>query len=142
MRIQISRGLRLHAKDTLVGSHNHLWVFQDLESSMQATGQLLIRVLVGNIKDRGNVFTALRNVPVVQNDPNWNCVIWVKEVLAALQRDGKTMGTSKLDWQEARNTAMRYCQSKKDGHRFDGKVKVDMLKPATFDILENREIIP
>lgn len=67
---------------------------------MQATGQLLIRVLVGKIKDRGRVFTALRNVPVVQNDPNWNCVIWVKEALAALQRNGKTMGTSKLDWQE------------------------------------------
>lgn len=109
---------------------------------MQATGQLLIRILVGKIKDRDRVFTALRNVPVVQDDPNWNCVIWVKEALATLQRDGKTMGTSKLDWQEVRETAMRYCHKKIDGHRFDGKTKVDMLKPATFDILENREIIP
>lgn len=109
---------------------------------MEATGQLLIRVLVGKIIDRDRLLTTLRNTPVVQNDPNWNCVIWVKEALLAVQKDGKSMGTSELDWQKIRNAALSYCQKKKDGHRFDGKVKFDMSKPATYDMLEQKEIIP
>ena len=108
---------------------------------MQATGQLLIRVLVGKVIDRDRLLTILRSVPVVQDDPSWNCVIWVKDALLAVQKDGRSMGTSELSWQRVRDAAMSYCQKKKDGHRFDGKVSFDMSKPATYDILEQKEII-
>lgn len=109
---------------------------------MQATGQLLIGLLVAKITDRDRLLQVLRNVPVVQNDPTWNCVVWVREALSALQKNGRAVDTSELDWQTVRDTTMAYCQKKKDAHRFDGKVKFDMTKPATCDLLEKKETIP
>jgi len=109
---------------------------------MQATNQLLIRVLVGKVKDRDRLLTTLRNVPIVENDPSWNCVIWVKEALLAVQKDGKSTGTAVLDWHKVRDTVLSYCQEKKDGHRFDGKIQFDMSKPATYNMLTQKEIIP
>lgn len=55
------------------------------------------------------------------------------------------MGTSQLDWQIVRDTAMRYIEEKKTQHRFDGKAKkgqFDNHKPATFDLLTGKELIP
>ena len=62
--------------------------------------------------------------------------------LNGLKKDSKAVGTSNLDWQTIRNAAMTYCQRKRDVHRFDGKAKFDMTKPATYDLLEMKETIP
>ncbi len=69
----------------------------------------------------------------------WNCVVWVRQALLALQNDGKAVGTSVLDWHTVRDAAMKYCQEKIDAHRFDGKVKFDMTRPATYDFLKKKK---
>lgn len=109
---------------------------------MQSTGQILVRLLVAKVTDRDRLLQVLRAVPVVQDDPDWNCVLWVREALSTLEKDGRAVGTSQLDWQTVRNAAMTYCQKKKNAHRFDGKAKFDMTKPATYDLLEMKETIP
>lgn len=101
-----------------------------------------VRVVVGKVLDRRRLSVLLQNVPIVLNDPDWNCVFWIKEALASIERDGRVVGTSVLDWQSVRDTAMRYCQRKKDAHRFDGKGEFDMRRPATFDMLEKKETVP
>lgn len=109
---------------------------------MNATGQLLVRVVIAKITDRNRLLRLLNDAPVVQNDPRWNCVVWVQEAMKVLATDGKALGTSKMDWQTVRDTAMGYCQKKKDAHRFDGKGKFNMLKPATYDLLDRKETMP
>lgn len=84
----------------------------------------------------------IRSIPVRPDEPGWNCVWWVKEALQALKADGKTLGTSVVDWETVRDVAMRYVQKKKDEHRFDGKGNFDMQKAATFDLIEGKETIP
>ena len=77
-------------------------------TSLLPTNSLLVRVVIGKIIDKSRVHDNLCAVPVKQNDPNWNCVIWVKEALEALQKDAQALGTSKLDWRTVREAAMSY----------------------------------
>lgn len=109
---------------------------------MAADGHLLVRIVVGKIINRERLLATLRNVPVVQDDPDFNCVVWVQQALLAVQQDGECVSTSEPVWQKIRDSAMTYVQQKKDAHRFDGKVKFDMSKTATYDLLQRKEIIP
>lgn len=68
-------------------------------------------------------------------------MIWVKEVLEGLEADGKAMGTSVLEWERVRDEAMKYCQRKKDQHRFDGQGSYDSSKAPTYDLIEGKETI-
>lgn len=133
-----SGGRRFHAKND---PYSTSWALEEDESSIQAIHQPLFRVLVGKIADRDKVFTTLREVPVVQNDPDWNCVQWVKGALSALQKGEGAMSTSRPEWQTVRDTAMVYREEKKRKHRFDGKGNFDMSKHATYDLLQGRETI-
>lgn len=103
---------------------------------MLATSAILVRVIVAKIVDRDRLVGLLHSAPVVQNDPEWNCVSWVRVALETLQKDGKAVGTAVLGWQEVRDCAMDYAQRKKDAHRFDGTVECDQKWPATYDVLE------
>lgn len=115
-------------------------VFEERKISILATQMLLIRVMIGKIEKTDRLEEILRQVPIKQGEPGWNCVFWVKEALEALV-DGKVMGTSVLDWNKVRHTAMSYCQEKKDLHRFDGKGDFDMSKAATYDLIQSKETI-
>jgi hypothetical protein len=48
--------------------------------------------MIGSVEDKTRLVSMLRNTPIQQGQPGWNCVIWVKEVLAGLKADGKAMG--------------------------------------------------
>ncbi|KAH6664026.1 hypothetical protein B0J14DRAFT_621330 [Halenospora varia] len=103
------RGMRYHAKERM-GTQGQLeWYFN---------GQ--------DVLDNKRLESMLRQVPIKQGEPRWNCVIWVKEALEALGADGKALGTG----------------DKKNEHRFDGKGNFDMSKPATYSLLDGEEMIP
>jgi hypothetical protein len=87
---------------------------------------LLVRIMIGKIKDIVRLRSILRNTPIRagQTDYNhWNCVEWLKEALRLIQGDGKTLGTSVTNWTSVRDTAMWYVYKMKKEHRFDGKAQ-------------------
>jgi hypothetical protein len=102
---------------------------------------LLVRVTVGKVVDGKRLETILRGINVVQGDSTWNCISWVREALEALRADGKALGTSQLDWNIVRDTAMKYCEDKKLQHRFEVG-NFNATKAPTYDLLEGREISP
>jgi hypothetical protein len=118
------------------------WIYEEKTVPLLATNMLLVRVMIGKVVDMERLERALRSVPIVQNNPEWNCVIWVRNALEALHVDGKALGTCEIHWTTVRDTAMKYCQDKKDQHRFDGKGDFNMRKAPTYDLLERREVIP
>lgn len=121
------------------------WVFEEEELTQAHSIMLLVRVAVGKITDLERLKTAVRSVPIVQNDASWNCAVWVQNALAAIEKDGKAVGTSRLEWNTVRDAAKSYVQRKKDENRFNGKApdgQYDMTRPATYDLLAGREIIP
>ncbi|KAJ5121415.1 uncharacterized protein N7515_009376 [Penicillium bovifimosum] len=141
METEDSNGVRYNAKEILDPGGNPTWEYEELDCNMGATHMLLIRIMVGKVANGRRTIEVLRNTPMRQGEPGWNCVGWVKEALERLKADGKALGTSNLEWSTVRNKAMEYCQHKKDQHRFDGQGDFDIRKPPTFDLLEDREVI-
>ncbi|KAL1892761.1 hypothetical protein Sste5346_006844 [Sporothrix stenoceras] len=118
---------------------------------------LLARVLVGKIRNPTRLETVLRGVPVPGAAANLtdkeklnigsNSISWVQSALDALAADaGGAMGkSSNLDWTAVRDAAMEYVEQKAQEHRYDGLAPVgqfDLAKPATFDLVQGREVSP
>jgi len=129
-------GTRYHAKERING-----WVFDEQTINLQPTNALLVRVMIGKIERKDRAVDIIRKTPIKPKEPGWNCVIWIKEALAALQADGKALGTSNVDWNAVRDAAMWYIEKKKAEHRFDGKGNYDSSKTPAWDLLEGRETI-
>jgi hypothetical protein len=134
------RGMRYHAKERLTLSGTE-WFFDEQDIPLVPTGMLLVRIMIGKVEDKVRLVSVLRNTPIRQGQPGWNCVIWVKEVLEGLKADGKAMGTSVLEWESVRDEAMKYCQRKQDQHRFDGQGSYDLNKAPTYDLVEGKEMV-
>lgn len=48
--------------------------FESVETSIQATNMILIRITVTKILELEKLEMILKAVPVVQNDPTWDCI--------------------------------------------------------------------
>lgn len=108
---------------------------------------LLARVLIGKVKSVPRLETVLRAVPIrAGQQPGWNCVSWVQDALEGLAADAGAMGaSSNLDWTAVRGAAMKYVDQKAAEHRYDGRAPVgqfDMARPATFDLVLGKEVVP
>lgn len=134
-------GVRYHAKERPKLGGGSEWFFEERESPLAPTSMLLVRVVIGKIENGNRLVEILRNTPIRQGQPGWNCVGWVKEALEKLKVDPKALGTSIVEWEKVRGEAMNYCQRKKDQHRFDGQGNFDMRKVPTYDLMERKEII-
>ncbi|KAK0934717.1 hypothetical protein LTR29_013724 [Friedmanniomyces endolithicus] len=119
-------GMRYHVKNTPTQGWN--------------TTNLLARILIAKIEDHNRVVAILRSLPVVQDDPAWRCRAWIAGALAGLARDGKAVGTSRLDWAVVEATARQYVARKAAAGRYE-RVE-DVLKPKpTWDMLEGQETV-
>ncbi|PKX93722.1 uncharacterized protein P174DRAFT_512001 [Aspergillus novofumigatus IBT 16806] len=92
---------------------------------------LLVHIMVGKVADGNHLVDILQNTPIQQGQAGWN---WLKA-------SSKALGTNVIEWERVRNEAMRYCQQKKDQHRFDGQGNFDTSKAPTYDLVERREVI-
>ncbi|KAK5082560.1 hypothetical protein LTR70_007666 [Exophiala xenobiotica] len=106
-----STGTRYHAKNAPGQS---TWIFEEKSTSMTATNMILVRVMIGKINDPQALTAKLRQVPVVNENPDWNCVI--------------------------RAATMQYCEQKTAQGRFRGEGNFDTSKVPTFDLLQGKEI--
>lgn len=134
-------GVRYHAKERPKLGGGSEWFFEERECPLAPTSMLLVRIMVGKVVDSNRLIQTLRNTPIRQGQPGWNCVSWVQEGLEMLKADTKALGTSVIEWDKVRSEAMGYCQQKKDQHRFDGQGNFDMRKVPTYDLMERKEII-
>ncbi|KAG7114480.1 hypothetical protein HYQ46_011770 [Verticillium longisporum] len=110
---------------------------------MMATSMLLVRIMIGKVKDRNILESLLKNTPIQHGVDGWNCVVWVKEALEKALSDKKVLGSPKnINWDGIRDTAMRYVEQKKAEHRFDGQGSFDQSKVATWDMIDGVERSP
>ncbi|CAK7235422.1 hypothetical protein SCUCBS95973_009264 [Sporothrix curviconia] len=120
------------------------WIY-DEQSIPPYDMMLLARVLIGKIRNRARFEAVLRNVPVPP--ANRSSFAWVQAALGALAADAAgSMGkSSNLAWSAVSNAATEYIDHKATEHRYDGRAPVgqfDFSKPATFDLLQGKEIVP
>ena len=112
-----------------------------MEASIQATSMILIRITVAKILKPEQVEMILKAIPVVQNDPTWNCITWVKNALEELHKSG-CLGTHQSEWKVVEQVAMDYVTRKVTEHRFDGQIPVDTKKVPTYDLMDKKEVVP
>ncbi|KAI5850815.1 hypothetical protein GGS23DRAFT_91139 [Durotheca rogersii] len=132
------RGMHYHVKNPVALG----WVYEEVElPDVRNTNNLLVRVLVAKIIDEERLANIFREVPVVQDDPDWRGRTWVANALRALREDGRAVGRAVLDWGEIETVARQYAGEKTEGGRFRDVTLTDLPRP-TWDMLEGREIVP
>lgn len=92
-----SIGVRYHAKEGLESAGGSKWFFEERECPLAPTSMLLVRIIVRKVADGNRLVEILRNTPIRQGQPGWNCVLWVKEALEMLKVDPKALGTSVVE---------------------------------------------
>ncbi|KAK3352226.1 hypothetical protein B0T25DRAFT_455583 [Lasiosphaeria hispida] len=131
-----SRGHRFHAKEKFHVFGNPpvaqtVWEYEEREIPMMPTSMLLVRIVIGKVKDRSRLESILRNIPLQPEVEGWNCVAWVKEAVETALQDKRALGSTKnLNWDSIRELAMWYINEKKAAHRFDGLGGYDQSKAA------------
>jgi hypothetical protein len=121
------------------------WQFEERQLPSGPALMVLVRVLVGKVKDTAAAERVLRTVPVRSRDVDgWNCVAWVKEAIEMLCGCEGAMASCVREWEVIREEALAFVRAKKAAHRFDGKAEegsFDMHKVPTFDVLSKKEIV-
>jgi hypothetical protein len=101
-----------------------------------------VRILVGQVPSIELTERIFEDSPVIQNDPVFNCVVWVQEALERLSRDEIGGKKIKFGWDEIQNAALEYVNEKKRQGRFETGWKGDTSRVATFDMASGREVFP
>lgn len=108
-------------------------------NNVRVTAQLLARILIAKVEDHDRLTAILERVPLVQDDPKWRCRSWIASALEAIEKDGKAVGTSQLDWTKIEELGRRYVAEKTAAGRYKQK---DLSGPRpTWDMLENKETV-
>ncbi|KAF4965164.1 hypothetical protein FZEAL_10797 [Fusarium zealandicum] len=143
-----SRGRRFHAKEKLrvVGNPpmpRSVWEYEERDIPMMPTSMLLVRVIIGKVKDMSRLKSIFRNIPIRPGVEGWSCVAWVKEAVETALQDTRALGVPQtLTWDSIRDVAMWYVAEKKAAHRFDGQGDYDQSQAATWDMLKGFERVP
>lgn len=141
-----SRGYRFHAKEKISFIGNppvakSLWHYEELEVPLIPDSMLLVRVMIGKVKEMEQLRSIFQDTPIRPEIEGWNCVEWIKESFIKVIQDGKALGRCATSWEEVRDTAMCYVADKKASHRFDGTVSYDSTLVPTWDMLAGAELI-
>jgi hypothetical protein len=119
-----------------------VWEYEEKKTAMRPTSMLLVRIMIGKIKDGDRLRAIIRNTALRPEVEGWNCVAWVKEAVEAALLDGRALGSSKnMNWNAIRDHAMRYVGEKKAAHRFDGQGWYDDSRAPTWNMLEGMELV-
>ncbi|KAL3482295.1 hypothetical protein BJX99DRAFT_252554 [Aspergillus californicus] len=139
-----SRGHRYHVKqqsdETTINRMR--WIYQPIEIPLVQTNMLLGRILIAKVTDGVQLRSTLAAVPIVQDNSAWTCRIWVRDVVTALEADGKSLGTRVTNWPTIEQTANIYIGQKRQQRRYDGTGSWKPNKVPTFDLLANKETTP
>ncbi|KAI1125835.1 hypothetical protein F5Y10DRAFT_267721 [Nemania abortiva] len=137
-------GIRFHVVDSnmVLSQQPPDWVYNEGTITLEPTPTLLVRVVVGKVKNIDRLQSILRQVPVRSEVPGWDCESWVKEALRMLNSDREAMGTSIASWDLVRSTVIEYANSKRAARRLTTVGQYDGSKVATWDMMEGKELIP
>ncbi|KAI1084875.1 hypothetical protein F5B20DRAFT_576193 [Whalleya microplaca] len=109
---------------------------------MAPTMRLLVRIMICKVESMRGLRSVFEHTPTRPNDEGWNCVVWVKDALANVEKNGKALGTSVTNWEQIRDKAMEYCQQKTDERRFSSGGSYNSRQAPTWDLLQDRELMP
>ena len=142
--------IKYHVKNTLQnvdGEISQPWRFERISiPDVDFEQRLLVRVVIGKVRDQDLIEELLKTTPVYQtDDPDrarararaFNCVTWVRDAIEALK--GIQAVSSLLSWEEVEREALGYVRRKKEEGRWSAG-QLDNKIPK-LDLLEGREVL-
>lgn len=103
-----SQATRLHARDFFSSPEETHWLYEEMHVDAKGTPLLLTQTLIGDVIDTDRLFEVLRDVPLQQDTPGWNCVSWIRAALDAMAEEPEVLsnGEGSLLWPELRDLAL------------------------------------
>ena len=66
------------------------WAYEERGvDDVRSTNTLLARFVIVKVEDKRRLINLLRNLLVVNGDPNWRCRSWIAKALTEIAKDGK-----------------------------------------------------
>lgn len=128
-------GARYHVEHASGPEHRYLYV-EDDAGCIPSAQDVIVRIAVAKIVDATRLQAILRDVPVDQEDPSWNCLSWIKDAFLRLMADEQRCVKGYVeakDWKDIERKAREYAKKKRDERRSTG----DSI--PTWNFWENRE---
>lgn len=102
-----SQALRINARNYHNSTDSTSWYYEEIKVPIGDTPKLLAQKHIGNIVNLDDSLETLRDIPLRQGDPEWNCVVWVQQALEALRSEygGMKVGPE-TDWATLREEVM------------------------------------
>lgn len=136
-------GKRYHVTNTEpVPGHNiPFWQYKIIPLRGVQTSSLLVRITVAKVEDLAQLERTLSQVPVAQYQ-GFTCRTWVADAVAALDQSG-SLGTKRTgNWNTIQDFATHYVREKKGVGRWRTQGKWNLALPATFSLIEDKEVFP
>ena len=138
-------GTRYHVTNTeIVPGHNiPPWQYKIVPLRNVQTSSLLIRITVAKVTDLARLEQTLAQVPVAQYQ-GFTCRTWVADAITALDhQSSRSLGTRQTgDWNAIQDFATRYVRQKRDVGRWRVQGQWNLNLPATYSLLDGKEIFP
>ncbi|TID26769.1 hypothetical protein E2P81_ATG01232 [Venturia nashicola] len=102
-----SQALRINARNYHNSLDTTAWYYEEIKVPIGDTPKLLCQKYIGDIINLEAALETLRDIPLRQGDPEWNCVLWVQDALEVLRGEyGGTKFEAELEWLALREEVM------------------------------------
>lgn len=95
--------------------------------------------MIARIEDLDHLEFIIRDTHIVTDEPSWNAVKWVREVLRRLSVDDRALGVGVTDWKQVRDGVVNYRTKKDEAGCFEALR--DRSKVPTYDLMQELEIV-
>lgn len=116
------------------------WIYEAVQVNSNFDDRILVRVLLGEVRRVDLSERLFAEVPVIQNDPTFNCVTWVHHALLQLMDSTIVRTSTRLHWDNIQRTTLDYVNTKKQQGRFETGWDGDSSRVPTVDMEPSREI--
>ena len=136
-------GKRYHVTNTEpISGHNiPPWQYKIIPLRSVQTSSLLVRITVAKVVDLAKLEKTLSRVPVA-GYRGFTCRTWVADAVTTLDQDGSLGTKCTGSWNAIQDFATCYVKGKKGDGRWRTQGKWNPALPATFSLIEDKEIFP
>ncbi|KAJ4208534.1 hypothetical protein NW767_001641 [Fusarium falciforme] len=129
-----------HGVEMIDGTPQMMWKYCEQDIPTGWTSQLLVRVLIGEVKSMDRVNFIFHNTPLKHDTEGWNCVKWVEDAFTTIMQDENALGEAVTDWDAIRDKAMEYVDAKIKSGRFELCRDFENDEVPTWDMVGNKEL--
>lgn len=141
-----SLGMRFQAKpksEIIQGRRRNVYESEEQPIKMSSTGDLLVRIVIGEVADPKRLLTLVRWAPLRVGELGWNSAGWVRDVLDYLdEAQPPVLRNSVLDKGLVCDKTMQFVNQKTVENRLNGAQNGNRSHTATYSLLEQQEVFP